>query len=81
MRSPWRVLSTQFTEVIVEVLVVAAAISLLVGDLKCALGFTQEQRAERGMTAFKRSALPTVKVRRDGWAGAVGAAQAVAAAT
>lgn len=56
---PWRILSTQFTELMVVVLVVAAATSLLISDLNAALGFTQEHRAER--------AVPTVKVRPDGW--------------
>jgi Ca2+-transporting ATPase len=78
VRSPWRVLSIRFTEVIVVVLAVAAAISLLVRDLKGsvviliivvlsdALGFTQEQSAERSVTAFKRATVPTVKAR---WGG------------
>jgi Ca2+-transporting ATPase len=76
--TPWRVQSIEFTEVIVVVLAAAAAISLLVGDLKGTvviliivvlsdpLGFTQEQRAERSVTAFKRAAVPTVKAR---WGG------------
>ena len=34
LRSPWRILAGQFTEVMVIVLIVAAAISFLIGDLK-----------------------------------------------
>ncbi len=78
LRNPWHILATQFIEVMVVVLIVAAAISLLVGDLKDAiviliivvlnaiLGFTQEYRAERAMAALKQMVVPQVKVRRDG---------------
>ncbi|HIP97249.1 MAG TPA: HAD family hydrolase, partial [Anaerolineae bacterium] len=78
LRSPWRILAAQFTEVMVVVLIVAAAISFLVGDLKdtvailvivvlnAVLGFTQEYRAERAMAALKKMVVPRVKVRRDG---------------
>ena len=38
LRNPWRILATQFIEVMVLLLMVAAAISLLVGDLKDASG-------------------------------------------
>jgi len=78
LRSPWRILAAQFTEVMVVVLIVAAAIAFAVGDLKdtiailvivvlnAALGFTQEYRAERAMAALKKMAVPRIKVRRDG---------------
>ena len=78
LRNPWHILATQFIEVMVVVLIVAAAISLLVGDLKdaiviliivvlnAALGFSQEYRAERAMAALKQMVVPQVKVRRDG---------------
>ncbi len=78
LRNPWRILATQFIEVMVVVLMVAAAISLLVGDFKdavviliivvlnAALGFSQEYRAERAMAALKQMVVPQVKVRRDG---------------
>jgi Ca2+-transporting ATPase len=78
LRSPWRILAAQFTEVMVIVLIVAAVISFVVGDLKdtiailvivvlnAVLGFTQEYRAERAMAALKKMTVPRVKVRRDG---------------
>jgi len=78
LRSPWRILAAQFTEVMVVVLIVAAAIAFAVGDLKdtiailvivflnAVLGFTQEYRAEQAMAALKKMAVPRIKVRRDG---------------
>ncbi|NBD36410.1 MAG: HAD-IC family P-type ATPase, partial [Chloroflexi bacterium] len=78
LRSPWRILAAQFTEVMVIVLIVAAAIAFAVGDIKdtiailvivvlnAVLGFTQEYRAEQAMAALKKMAVPKIKVRRDG---------------
>jgi len=78
LRSPWRILAAQFTEVMVIVLIVAAAIAFAIGDLKdtiailvivvlnAVLGFTQEYRAERAMAALKKMTVPRIKVRRDG---------------
>ena len=78
LRSPWRILAAQFTEVMVVVLVAAATISFAVGDIKdtiailvivvlnAVLGFTQEYRAEQAMAALKKMAVPRIKVRRDG---------------
>jgi len=77
-RSPIIAFLEQFTEVMVIVLLVAAAISFAVGEttdgimiliiviLNATLGFTQEYRAERAMAALKRLAIPTVRVRRGG---------------
>jgi len=78
VRSPWRILAAQFTEIMVVVLIVAAAIAFAVGDIKdtiailvivvlnAVLGFTQEYRAERAMAALKKMAVPGINVRRDG---------------
>jgi Ca2+-transporting ATPase len=78
LRNPWLVLAGQFTEIMVIVLLVAAAISFLIGEftdgvmiliiviLNAILGFTQEYRAERAMAALRKLAVPTVKVRRGG---------------
>ncbi len=77
-RSPLLAFLEQFTEVMVIVLIVAAVISLFIGEtvdaimilviviLNAILGFSQEYRAERAMAALRRLAIPTVKVRRDG---------------
>ncbi len=77
-RSPILAFLSQFTEVMVIVLIVAAVISLLVGEtvdaimilvivvLNAILGFSQEYRAEKAMAALRRLAIPTVKVRRGG---------------
>ncbi len=78
LKSPWRILWEQFTELMVVILIVAAVISGALGDwkdtiailaivvLNAVLGFSQEFRAEKAMAALKKLAVPTVKVRRDG---------------
>jgi Ca2+-transporting ATPase len=77
-KSPWRILWEQMTALLVVILIIAAIVSLALGDLKDAiailaivvlnaiLGFTQEYRAEQAMAALKRMAVPTVRVHRDG---------------
>ena len=77
-RSPWRMLLDQFTDFMIIVLIVAAAISGFVGDLgdtlfiviivilNAVIGFIQEYRAERAMAALKQMAEASAQVLRDG---------------
>ncbi|NTU62823.1 MAG: cation-translocating P-type ATPase, partial [Chloroflexi bacterium] len=86
-QNPWKILFDQFKSVMVLILIAAAMISLLVGDLKDAvailaivvlfgvLGFTQEYRAEKAMAALRKMAVPNVRVRRDGEVREVAASQ------
>ena len=88
-KNPWKILFEQFTSVMVLILIAAAVISLLVGDLKDAvailaivvlfgaLGFTKEYRAEKAMAALRKMAVPNVRVRRDGEVREVAASQLV----
>ncbi|MCO6459594.1 MAG: cation-translocating P-type ATPase [Pirellulaceae bacterium] len=78
LKSIWRILWEQVSATLIVVLIVAAAISAVLGDTKeaaailvivvlnAALGLQQEYRAERAMAALRRLAVPRVKVRRDG---------------
>lgn len=78
VKSPWKILFEQFTDTMVVVLIIAAAISGFLGEVQDAiailvivilnalLGFRQEYQAEQAMAALKKLAVPTVRVRRNG---------------
>jgi len=75
---PGRIFLSQFASTMVAVLLAAAVVSALLGDLvdtvaivaivllNALLGYSQEYRAEKAMAALSRLAAPVVKVRRDG---------------
>jgi Ca2+-transporting ATPase len=78
-RAAWpTVLLRQFTDILILILVAAAAISIAVGDaadaatilaivlLNGGLGFAQEWEAEKAMAALRRMLSPLCMARRDG---------------
>jgi Ca2+-transporting ATPase len=77
-RSPWLMLAGQFTDFMILVLLAAAAIAGVVGELQdsvaivvivvlnAVIGFAQEYRAERTMAALRRLGAPHARVLRAG---------------
>ena len=77
-RSPLRMLFAQFGDFLIVILMVAAVISGIIGDLKdaifialivvinAAIGFAQEYRVERALAALKRLVPAQTVVIRDG---------------
>lgn len=77
-KSRWLLLADQFKGVLILVLIGAAVLAAIIGDLTDAvvilivvlinafLGYSQEQRAEQSLAALKKMLAPTAEVRRDG---------------
>jgi Ca2+-transporting ATPase len=77
IKSAWRIAWEQLTALMMIILIVAAAISALLGDyldaatigaivlLNGVLGFMQEYRAERAIQSLRKLTVPVVRVRRD----------------
>ena len=88
-KPPWRLFVEQFTNTMIVVLMVAAAVTALIGNLKDTLviiaivvlngviGFVQDFRAEQAMAALKQMTSPTARVVRDGEVAEVPAAALV----
>jgi Ca2+-transporting ATPase len=78
VKSRWRILLEQFTEIMVVILIIAAGISYVLGEttdaivilaivvMNALLGYSQEYRAEQAIAALKKMAVPTVRLMRDG---------------
>ncbi len=77
-RPAWRKFLDQFKSLLIVILLVAAGVALLVGDitdmavilsvvlLNALLGFYQEHRAEQSLAALKKMLALKARVRRDG---------------
>src|SRR6185503_14156238 len=87
--SPWALLIEQFKNVLIIILLIATAVSALLGEgvdaiaiavivlFAVGLGFIQEYRAERAIEALRQMAAPTATVIRDGEENEVAAREVV----
>lgn len=77
-RKPWMLFAAQFQNLLILILVGAALLAAMIGDVRDAivilvvvilnafLGFYQEYRAEQSLAALKQMLADTSRVRRDG---------------
>jgi Ca2+-transporting ATPase len=88
-RTPFRIMLGQFTDFMILVLIAAAILSGIIGDIKDTLviaaivllngiiGFVQEFRAERALQALQKMAAPSANVIRNGRTRSIAAAEVV----
>jgi P-type Ca2+ transporter type 2C len=88
-RSPFVMFLLQFKDLMILILMAAAVVSGIVGDVKdtivilvivllnAIIGFVQEYRAEKAMEALKKMATTTAKVKRDNQVHEIPAAELV----
>jgi len=87
---PFALFARQFQSLLIAILAAAALLSGALGEwsdaaaigailvLNAAIGFFQEYRAERSIAALRRMTAPRARVRRDGVAASIAAAEVVA---
>lgn len=88
-KSVWRVFAEQFADLLVIILIIAAIISMISGNVESTivifavitmnaiLGTVQHEKAEKSLASLKTLSAPTAKVLRGGVKGEIPAAQVV----